>query len=54
MIPWDGKKLLDGSDEQLDDYPGLADWWRRAEEIWNAHRSSDRLTLLARLDYRRG
>ena len=54
VIPWDGKKLLDGSDDQLDDYPGLADWWRQAEQIWNAHRSSDRLTLLGQLDYRRG
>jgi hypothetical protein len=52
VIPWDGKKLLDGSDDQLDDYPGLADWWRRAEQTWNSHRSSDRLTLLGQLDYR--
>ena len=54
VIPWDGKKLLDGSDDRLDDYPGLADWWRQAEQTWNTHRSSDRLTLLSRLDYRRG
>ena len=53
VIPWDGKKLLDGNDDQIDDYPGLAAWWRQAEEIWNTHRSSDRLTLLERLDYRR-
>jgi hypothetical protein len=52
VIPWDGKKLLDGDDERIDDYPGLAAWWRHAEEIWNANRSSDRLTLLGQLDYR--
>ncbi|HEY1004921.1 MAG TPA: hypothetical protein VGD83_35335 [Streptosporangiaceae bacterium] len=53
MIPWDGKRLLPGDDDQIDDYPGLATWWRQAEEIWNAHRSSDRLTLLDQIDYRR-
>ena len=52
VIPWDGKKLLDSTDDQLDDYPGLADWWRRAEQTWNSHRSSDRLTLGGQLDYR--
>jgi hypothetical protein len=54
VIPWDGKKLLAGDDDRLDDYPGLAAWWRRAEEIWNSHRSSDRLTLAERLDFRHG
>jgi hypothetical protein len=54
VIPWDGEKLLDSSDEHLDDYTGLAEWWREAEQIWNDHRSSDRLTLLGRLDFRRG
>ncbi len=54
VIPWDGKKLLDGSDDQIDDYPGLASWWRKAEQVWDANRSSDRMTLRERLDYRRG
>ena len=54
VIPWDGKKLLDGSDDQIDDYPGLASWWRKAEQAWDANRSSDRMTLRERLDYRRG
>jgi SAM-dependent methyltransferase len=53
VIPWDGKKLLAGDDDQIGDYPGLAAWWRQAEEIWNEHRSSDRLTLLGQIDYRR-
>ena len=35
VIPWDGKKLLGADDDQIDDYPGLAAWWRKAEEIWN-------------------
>ncbi len=52
VIPWDGKKLLAGDDDRIDDYQGLAAWWRQAEEIWNAHRASDRLTLLDQIDYR--
>jgi hypothetical protein len=54
VVPWDGDRLLSGDDPGLDNYPGLADYWRRAEGLWNQHRSSDRLTLLQRLDYRRG
>jgi hypothetical protein len=54
VIPWDGTCLLAGTDERLDLYPGLADWWRRAEQIWMANRRDDsRLTLLGQLDYRR-
>ncbi len=53
VIPWDGTSLLSGEEERLDLYPGLADWWRRAEQLWIAHRSSNRLTLIGQLDYRR-
>lgn len=53
VVPWDGTRLL-GGDEHLDLYPGLAEWWRAADRLWTQHRSSDRLTLLQRLDYRRG
>jgi SAM-dependent methyltransferase len=54
VIPWDSKdkRLLSSDDDRLDDYRGLADWWRRADVMWNAHRSSDRLTLHGQLDYR--
>jgi hypothetical protein len=51
VIPYDGTRLLDGSDERIDRYPGLADWWRNAETIWTAHRSSEKRTLLEQLDY---
>ncbi len=54
VIPWDGERLLHGQNEQLDLYPGLAKWWRSAEAIWNEHRSSERLRLTERLDYRHG
>ena len=28
IVPWDGHRLLDGADERLDYYQGLASWWR--------------------------
>jgi hypothetical protein len=53
VIPWDGEHLLHGEDERLDLHPGLAHWWRSAEAIWAENRSSERLSLLEQLDYRR-
>jgi hypothetical protein len=54
VLPLETAELLDGEHPHLDRYPGLADWWRRAEQLWLYHRSSDRLTLRERLDFRRG
>jgi SAM-dependent methyltransferase len=54
VIPLDGQTLLDGGSERLDYYPGLAAWWRQAEVLWSAYRSSERLSLAERLDYRHG
>ncbi|MFN5978835.1 MAG: SAM-dependent DNA methyltransferase, partial [Pseudanabaena sp.] len=54
IIPWNGKVLMDGESELIDMYPGLCDWWRKAEEIWNEHRTNDRLTLLERINYQKG
>ncbi len=28
VIPYDGTRLLSGDDDTLDEYPGLAEWWR--------------------------
>ncbi len=53
VLPLEGTTLLDGDHPRLDLYPGLADWWRTAERTWTAHRSSDRLTLLEQLNFRR-
>ena len=53
VIPWDGQRLLDSSEERLDAYPGLAEWWNRAENAWNDNRSSTTLSLRDRLDYQR-
>jgi N-6 DNA methylase len=54
VIPWDGTRLLDGSDEVLAQYPGFGDWWTKADAIWQKHRSSERLTLIERFDYVHG
>jgi hypothetical protein len=36
---------------QIEMHPGLQDWWQRAEELWMANRSSERLTLTEQLDF---
>jgi SAM-dependent methyltransferase len=51
VIPYDGTRLMDGADERIDRYPGLAGWWRDAEAIWLQNRSSDKRTLIEQLDY---
>lgn len=53
VLPWDGRKLLHGAHPELIRYPAFAKWWKRAEALWNEHRSSDRLTLLEQFDYRK-
>jgi hypothetical protein len=53
IVPWDPKGLLPGNGDRIELYPGLADWWQRAQQVWDEHRSSDRLTLIERVDYQR-
>ncbi|WP_225846890.1 N-6 DNA methylase [Streptomyces sp. HPF1205] len=54
VLPIEGSTtLLHGEHEHIDRYPDLARWWRGAEELWIAHRSSERLTLLDQLEFRR-
>jgi hypothetical protein len=54
VVPWDGTQLMDGKSGRIDLYPHLATWWRKAEGFWLENRSSERLTLLDRLDFRHG
>ncbi|MFZ0168985.1 MAG: class I SAM-dependent methyltransferase [Candidatus Dormiibacterota bacterium] len=51
VLPFDGTRLMASNNERIDRYPGLARWWRGAEEIWIANRSSEKRTLLEQLDY---
>jgi len=52
VIPWDGTNMLGGDSDSIDLYPGLARWWRAAEAVWQAHRSSENLSLIEQLNYR--
>jgi hypothetical protein len=55
IIPWADEHLLDGNDPKLDEYDGLASWWREAEQIWNRNRTaSSKLSLRERVDFQRG
>jgi hypothetical protein len=55
LIPYDGRSLLEGSDERIERYPGLAGWWRKAEALWDRYKGSrNALSLLDRFDYHRG
>lgn len=52
VVPWDGKHLL-APGSRMDLYPGLADWWGRAETLWQEHRApATQLSLLEQFDYR--
>ncbi|MFJ8152511.1 N-6 DNA methylase [Streptomyces sp. NPDC094468] len=54
VLPVEGSTtLLHGEHDHIDRYPDLAKWWRAAEELWMEHRSSERLTLLDQLEFRR-
>ncbi len=54
VLPIEGSStLLNGDHPHLDRYPDLAGWWRSAEEVWLANRSSERLSLSEQLDFRR-
>ncbi len=54
VIPWDPDfGLLDAAAAGRAGYPHLAAWLSRAEGLWDAHRSSDRLSFAERIDYHR-
>ncbi len=53
VIPRDAEGLLDENDDRLDEYPDIAEWWRKASALWIKHRASERLTLSQRLDFHR-
>lgn len=54
VLPTEGNRVLDGTDDRMPLYPGLQDWWRRVETVWNDNRSkSTTLSLREQLDYRK-
>ncbi|WP_445284508.1 N-6 DNA methylase [Streptomyces sp. DSM 118148] len=55
VLPIEGKNtVMDGEHDHIDRYPDLAKWWRDAEQLWAENRSSGRLSLVDRLNFRRG
>lgn len=52
VIPWDGTTPAATTTTRLDSYPGLADWWRTAEQVWDQNRTGSH-SLLEQFDYRR-
>lgn len=52
VVPLIESELPRVADERLDEYPGLAAWWREANDVWDMNRSpSSDLTLLEQIDY---
>jgi len=49
VIPCAGDHLLTPREIEL--HTGLRQWWGQAEAVWEANRSSDRLSLMEQLDY---
>jgi hypothetical protein len=51
IIPWGNGKLIGSDANAIDAYPGLADWWQQATELWEKNRADEDLTLTKRLDF---
>jgi hypothetical protein len=53
VIPHLDESLIDGDSERLDEFPGLANYWREAEEVWETNRApATRLSLREQVDFR--
>lgn len=50
VVPCDAYQLLCDSGA-IELHPGLEQWWRHAESIWEQYRSSERLSLFDQLNY---
>jgi SAM-dependent methyltransferase len=53
IVPWESstRRLLGADDDHLDRYPLLADWIKRASELWEQHGTPDRYSFIERIDY---
>jgi SAM-dependent methyltransferase len=49
VLPCNDKTLL--SQDEIDLNPGLQQWWAQASEMWEKHRSSERLSLKEQIDF---
>jgi len=55
IVPWDRsvKRLLTSTDERLDRYPKLSEWWNRADELWTDYGTPENYDLTGRIDFQR-
>ncbi len=52
VVPFWNGAVLGLASEELDDHPGLAQWWRKAEGVWVANRrATTTLSLAEQIDY---
>jgi hypothetical protein len=52
IVPLVDGELLEGGSDRLDEFPGLAAWWREAERIWEENRNpATRLSLREQINY---
>lgn len=49
VLPCGVRSILDKAQMEL--HPGLHQWWTKAEELWDANRANDRMSLMDRLNY---
>jgi hypothetical protein len=55
LAPIIGNKLHDETSPEIDLYPGYAEWWRKACQLWTDHKTDNSPpTLLDRIDYHGG
>lgn len=52
VVPLTEHGLVTGDPELLEEFPGLANWWREAERVWVEHRNGEGLSLTEQLDFR--
>lgn len=55
VVPWEKsmKRLLHATDDELNRYPRLAEWWTQASALWDQRGTPDLYDLTDRIDYQR-
>jgi SAM-dependent methyltransferase len=52
VLPFASERLLGENDDNLDRYPGLAEWWRTVNSLWMTHRqAATTMSLVEQIDY---
>jgi SAM-dependent methyltransferase len=52
VIPMVDGLVMEANSPEIEEYPNLAAWWRRAEQVWSQNKSENtRLTLSGQINY---